>query len=51
MIYLPNLVPILSSFMEERLDGATLESWRLFPLAKEAMDVPTLMEAIEALRA
>jgi hypothetical protein len=31
MFYLPNLVPILSSFMEERPDGATPESWRLFP--------------------
>jgi hypothetical protein len=45
------LVLVLPSFIEERLGGATLESWQLFPLVKEAMDMPTLVGAIEALRA
>jgi hypothetical protein len=50
-LYLPNLVLVLPSFSEGRLGNTILAWWRLFPLAKEATEVPALMGAIEALRA
>jgi hypothetical protein len=34
--YLPNMVPMLPSFLEERSGGATPASWWLFPLVEEA---------------
>ena len=49
--YLPNMIPVLPSFMVVRPRGVTLESWWLYPPAEEAMDVPALIGAIKALRA
>jgi hypothetical protein len=48
--YLPNLVLVLRSIMEEWPGGATPESWRLFPPAEEVMDVPAPIGDAEALR-
>jgi hypothetical protein len=45
------MVPVLPSFMAVRPVGVTLESWWLCPQAEDAVDVPALIGAIEALRA
>ena len=44
------MVLVLPSFVAERPGGIALESWWLYPLAEEAVDVPALVGAIEALR-
>jgi len=49
--YLPNMVPVLPSFSEERSGSIAPASWRRFPLAEEATKVLALMGAIKALRA
>jgi hypothetical protein len=43
------MVLVLPSFLEERSGSAALASWQMFPLVEEAVGVPALMEAIEAL--
>ena len=45
------MVLVLPSFMAVMLGAVTLELWWLYPLAEEAVDVPTLVGAIKALRA
>jgi hypothetical protein len=45
------MVLVLPSFSEGRPDGTVPASWWLFPLAEEVVEVPTLVGAIEALRA
>jgi hypothetical protein len=49
--YLPNMVLVLPSFLEERPGGAALASGWLLPLAEENTKVLALMGAIEALKA
>lgn len=36
--------------MAVRPRGVSLDAWWFFPMAAEAIDVPALMEAIEALK-
>jgi hypothetical protein len=47
--YLPNMVPVLPSFSDERPGSAISNMCWLFPLAEEATEVSTLIGAIEAL--
>jgi hypothetical protein len=40
---------MLPSFAAVRPGGGTLDAWRFFPTMEEAMDVPALVGAIQAL--
>lgn len=45
-----SFVQLLPSFLDKRLEGVASYAWWLFSLAKEAVEVPVLMGAIESLK-